>query len=259
MTPYSAVLSKRRLASTTFILACLLAAAIGMWASTHQWSSFAKPQEIEPRVTNTTKSLHVVSIKKVGKGISSDIEVTLLNQSSRNIAAYMISIGEVSMTTLSFPFEPGQTRVERIPFSSLESNAAKTPGQAGELVLSAVYLEGGVGEGDTQHLKYLTSRMVGIKEQAGLVLPILRRALNSLQASSANVLDAIESETTLLPIEDENAQTPPQKKGGRNWVKGKLRRELQDLKNKHKNIARYDLHTGLKELTASYEQLVATL
>jgi hypothetical protein len=206
-----------------------------------------------------TKALQVVSVKKVGEGAASDVEVTLLNKSSRNIAAYMISIGEVSITALSGSFAPGETRVEKIPFGNVESYAAKRSDHIGELVLSAVYLEGGVGEGETQHLNYLTNRMVGIKEQAKLVLPILRRALNSSQSISENVLDVLESETKLLPIENEQATSLPQNKAGRNWVKEKVRGEIRDLKNRNRNVIGDNLRGNLKELIADYERLVATL
>lgn len=258
MAKYTTLLFRYRLAAT-LVFACLTLAGIGVWVSARLWPSYAKPQEIELRAINRTKALQVASVKKVGEGISSDVELTLLNQSSRNIAAYMISMGEVSITTFSGSFAPGETRVEKIPFSSLESNAAKTPGQAGELVLSAVYLEGGYSEGEAQHLNYLTNRMTGMKEHAKLVLPILRQALNSPQSGLENALDAVEAETTLLPIEDQYSKSSPQRKGGRAWIQGKLRREIQDLKNKNKHIAGYNLRAGLEELIASYEQLIATL
>jgi hypothetical protein len=222
-------------------------------------ASHAYQQEIMPRVTNKTNALRVISVKKVGEGVRSDVEVTLLNQSSHNITAYMISMGEFSVTTCCNTFAPGETRIENIPFGNLEAHAAKNPDHAGELVLSAVYLEGGASEGEAQNLNRLKSRISGIKEQVKLVLPILRSALNSSQPDSENILQALESQVSLLPIEDKQANLLPQRKGGRAWIKGKLQREIQYLKSKDKTVVGFDLRTQLMQLVEAYEQLLARL
>src|SRR5918911_2466396 len=157
--------NKSRLIVLTLMLACLIFLATGVWTSIHMQASHAYQQEIMPRVTNKTNALRFISEKKVGEGVRSDVEVTLLNQSSHNITAYMISMGEFSVTTCCNTFAPGETRIENIPFGNLEAHAAKNPDHAGELVLSAVYLEGGARGGEAKNLNRLKSRISGIKEQ----------------------------------------------------------------------------------------------
>lgn len=216
-------------------------------------------QDIKPRITNTTNALSIIAIKKVGDGVSSDIEVTLMNQSSKNITAYMFSIGELSITTFASPFAPGETRIERIPFGNLDDNAAKDSDRAGEIVLSAVYLEGDISEGETQSANRLRDRVLGIKEQVKLALPILQNASNSLQPDVEHVLNTINSQVSSLPVEDRAVKISPQRKGGRAWIKEKLQREVQNLKSQNRSVKGLDVQSALTELIASYNQLLASL
>lgn len=216
-------------------------------------------QDIEPRITNTTNALRIISVKKVDDGVSPEIEVTLLNQSSKNITAYMFSIGELSITTFASPFAPGETRIERIPFGNGEDNAAKDSARAGEIVLSAVHLEGDASEGETQSSNRLRDRVLGIKEQIKLALPILQNASDSLRPDADNVLNTLSSQVSSLPLEDGSIKISPQRKGGRAWIKEKLQREIQNLKNKNRSGEGLEVQAALNELIASYTQLLAKL
>jgi hypothetical protein len=216
-------------------------------------------QEIEPRITNTTNALRIIDVKKVEDGVSSDVEVTLLNQSSKNITAYMFSIGELSITTFASPFAQGETRIERIPFNNLGDTAARNSARASEIVLSAVYLEGGISEGETQSSNRLRERVLGIKEQVKRALSILQNVSNSLRPDAENVLNALDSQVSSLPVEDGSIKISPQRKGGRSWIKEKLQREIQHLKGKNRSGEGLDVGAALTELIASYTQLLAKL
>ncbi|HEY0005031.1 MAG TPA: hypothetical protein VGB17_09495 [Pyrinomonadaceae bacterium] len=247
--------------SIVFILTftCLVFLGGGVWTSSHRLASHAYRQEIVPRVINKTNALQVLNVKRVGEGVSADVDVTLLNQSSKNVTAYMISMGEFSVTTCCSALPPGETRIEHIPFGNIEASAAKNPHRAGELVLSAVYLEGGDSEGEDPYLNNLKSRILGIKEQIRLVLPILHNALKSSQSNSENVLRRLESQASLLPTKDDHVALLPQRQGGRAWVKGKLQREIQYLKSRSNTVDGFDLRGQLIELIASYNQLLSRL
>lgn len=216
-------------------------------------------QDIEPRITNTTNALRIMALKKVEDGVSLDVEVTLLNQSSKNIAAYMFSIGELSITTFASPFAPGETRIERIPFGNLEASAAKESDGPGEIVLSAVYLEGGDIEGEAQSANRLKNRVIGIREQIKLALPILQNALNSLQQDGENALNVLDSKASSIPPDDGLIKISHQERGGRAWIKERLQREIQNLKSKNRSVSPFSLRVALNELSASYNQLLTKL
>jgi hypothetical protein len=108
----------------------------------------ASTQAVQPHITNRTNSIHISNVQRLSTG---DIEVRLLNRSNKIIYAYTIVTGQRGVrrgfTTFATAelLGPGETKAETIPARNLDSDAARPEG---EIIVSAVYLEGGTTEGD---------------------------------------------------------------------------------------------------------------
>lgn len=220
-------------------------------------------QGITPYITNKTTALRVVSVKTVGEGVRTAVELTLLNQSAKDITAYVFSMGDVSITTqIGFdgePFAPNQVRVEKIPFGNVVGAAENNPRRAGEIVLSAVFSTDGTGEGEPQWVAKIKNRYWGMKDEVKLVLPLLRNALNSKETDSERMLLMLESQVSQLPTDEENDKLSPDYRSGRSFVKEKLQSNLKDLRGRKKADPNADHRAGLNVLLAHYERFIATI
>lgn len=252
-------LSKLRLLFIGFGFVCMVFLVAGAWAATHRLNLLARPaQQIQPSVTNRTNALGVVSVKKVGDGVLSSAEVTLVNQSTKNIVAYTLVVGDGGVTSWTSNFAPGDTRVERISLGDLESAAEHYPHRAGEIRITAVYQQGGTSEGGSPYVNRLTDRMLGIKEETELVLPLLRKAQNSAESEADRSIEMLESEVASLSTHDKRSQSSPYREAGRNWIREKLRREIQEIKKKKLKSGSISL-VDLVNLSESYQRLFAEL
>lgn len=245
----------------TCILCCLILLGTGVWASTRIWASQSeKSQEIKLRAINKTSALKVVSIRKISNDLPM-AEVTLLNQSSKNINCYMLAIGDLMIVADYVPdgafLAPGQEKVERILMGNFESAAERNPNHAGELIVAAVYFDDRTGEGDARRVEMLRKRYEGAKEQIELVLPVLRDALSSSEDSDSALL-TLESQASRLPTESENNKLSPDYREGRDMIKQELDGNIQRLKSE-KNKPGFNRKTKLIELVAFYEQLLTRL
>lgn len=250
--------NKARMATLVLSFGTLVI-VIGTVASTHGWIPFKTPfQEIAPNVTNKTTAVRIINVKKVGEGVTSDIEVTLLNQSDKRILAYTFAYGEESMTTLSISLAPGQTMIERMPFGNVESAARNNPSRAGELRFSAVYFEGGASEGEPEEVARLSSRMLGIKEQAKLALQILRNAQESSEPDSEGVMQAVESQVSSLPTNGEHFERPSEAQSGKASINWNVLSRMKEIR-KNKGASAFDQRRRLENMIRSYEQLATTL
>jgi hypothetical protein len=250
---------KPHITSTVVILVAVVVLGIGTFASTHKWPPFKTAvQEIAPYITNNTKAVRIISIKKVGEGVTSDIEVTLQNWSDKRILAYAFAYGESGMTTSSISFLPGQTMVERIPLANVESAARNNPSQSPALRLSAVYLEGGVSEGEPEEVARLSSRMLGTKEQAKLAIQILRQALDSSEADPEAAMRAVEFQVSSLPTKADHFDRPSYAQAGKSSINSGVISRLKELR-KLSRISSFDRRQALADVIRTYEQLVAEL
>jgi hypothetical protein len=236
-----------------------------MWASSARISPVASEQSqgLTPYITNKTNALRVISVKTVGEGIRTDVEIKLLNQSTKNITAYVLSMGSVSITTqIGFdgePFAPGQIRVEKIPLGNVVGAAQNNPERAGEIVLSAVFSTDGTGEGESDWIAKIKNRYMGMKDEVKVVIPLLRNALNSTEADSERALLVLENQVAQLPTEEENDKRSHDYRSGRSFAKESLQSNLKDLRGRKKADPATSYRGGLGELLAHYERFVAIL
>lgn len=240
---------------------CFVLLGAGTWASVHIRAINPKhSQEIEPRAVNRTDSLHVINITK-SEGPYPDVEVTLLNRSSKNILAYTLTVGKLSITTdyaaIGKSLAPGQTAVEKIPFGNFEVWAAKNPSHAGELVVAGVYFDDRTGEGEPRYLRKIEDSHSGAKKQIGLILPLLRSALSSSLSNSEIALQRLEMQAAQLPTESGNVNLPANYRAGREEIQQNLMTEVKRLRNK--KATDFQCQFSLNELIASYEQILAKL
>lgn len=254
-----------RLVIATVCFICLAYLGTVMWGSSARISiTTATPvQGITPYITNKTNGLRVVSVKTVGEGSRIDIEVTLLNQSSKNIMAYVVSTGSVSMTAQigidREPFAPGQVRVEKIPYNNVVNAAENNPSRAGEIVLAAVYSSDGTGDGEPQWVNRIKNKHLGMKDEVKFVLPLLRSTLDSPESDFERALLALESQVLELPTREENDKLSFDYKDGRSFVKEGLKANIKLLKSKKKASPSLNHRDELNEMITHYERFLAAL
>lgn len=241
---------------------CGVFCGAGLWASRSIRVSSANTQEINPHVINRTSAIQVISIRK--KEQMPLVEVALQNNSTKNITAYILSVGSLNIMSdcaLSSAgvFAPGQTHIEIIPLGNFEAASAKDPARAGELMISAVSFEGLDGDGDIRYLQMIKDRHVGAKEQLKLILPILRNTLNSSDTDSEKMLLELESQALRLPTDRESIKLSLDYRDGRDSMKQNLIRSMQHLKEKQQQNPNFNHREALKELVGFYERILARL
>jgi hypothetical protein len=218
-------------------------------------------QAIPPRVTNKTSSVRISNVRRSGNG---DVEVSLFNQSTKTIYAYTIVTGNEGVrkgfTTFATaaPLPPGETKVEIIPARNLDSVAARNPDGAGEILFSAVYLEGGTAEGDPTDSGSLTRTMGGMKEQAKLAVQVLRDAGASHEQDSKRLLETVESQIASIAVKDESATSSQERERGKTMVNERLLRAIKKLRMRNATPGS-DMKVQLAELISYYEQLAEKL
>lgn len=226
-------------------------------------ASVTPHQGITPYLTNKTNALRVVSVKTAGEGSRTNVEITLINQSTQNITAFVLSMGSVSITTqIGFdgePFVPNQVRIEKIPLSNVIAAAENNPGRAGEIVLSAVFLADGTGEGESQRVAKIKNRYLGMKDEVKLVLPLLRSALSSTEADSEHLLLMLENKASQLPTGEEDDKLSHDYRSGRSFVKDGLKSNLKNLRGRKSATLISDYREGLNELIPQYERFLSIL
>lgn len=252
--------SRSRVISVVLFLGCAALLVVGV--SARKLGSFERPsQVILPRVTNRTSSVQISNVRLLNNG---DVEVTLVNQSTKAIYAYTMITSEhpmrkgITAFATSAPVAPGGTKTERISGGNLESGAARNPDGVGEIVFSAVYLEGGIAEGDAGDSEKLKRTMGGMKEQAKLALQILRDASTSREHDATRLLDAVESQVASMPVKDESAPSSRDREFGRASVNDRLLGEIRKLRMR-KASPGFDVKSQLLELIPYYERLAEKL
>ena len=236
-------------------------AMIVMGVSARKFGLFSRSQAVQPRVTNKTQSVRISNVRRLDSG---DVEIIWTNQSTNAIYAYTLVTNErptrkgVTTFLTGAPAEPGESKSERIPEQNIKSGAAITSDGAGEIIFSALYLEGGIAEGDQRDSEKLKRTMGGMKEQAKLVLGVLRDAGSSPEQDSGRLLDAIELQIASLSIKDKSAPASKERDDGKAMVNDRLLDAVKRLRVKRAN-AGVDVRTELAELITYYERLATKL
>lgn len=203
-----------------------------------------------PRVVNHTNSLKVVSTS-VTEGSFPDFKVSLVNQSSRSINGYVLSIGSLSITTdfasIGEVMEPGARRDESIPLSNFQNSASQSPTLEPELTIAAVTFAELSGEGDSRELKGLLERHRGLRDQIEILLPRLRGMKE--RSSSSSVVDELETVAAKLSNEVDHGRNFPSLAAGRRWISDRFRQQLRDSKGS----------TNIDDLITFYEQLLSRI
>ena len=218
-------------------------------------------QAIQPRVINRTSSIRISGVRRLNNG---DVEVTLAYQSTKAIYAYTLVTSEhptrkgITAFATDAPLVPGETKAERIPAGNLESAAEGNTGRLGEIIFSALYLEGGIAEGDAGDSEKLKRTMGGIKEQAKLALQVLRDATTSREQDTGRLLEAVESQAASMPVKDEFAPSFHEREFGRASVNDRLLGEIKKLRTR-KPSPGFDVKGQLLELIPYYERLAEKL
>ena len=253
-------LADPRTLRVAIVCACLgVLLGIGIWASAHKISQISSIQEFEPTIVNKTKALEIVSTTKILTGQEYVFRVTLKNVSAKNILSITYLAGHaVNSDGYAFSeklLEPGGTAEEYIPFENLQTPASFSEREP-DLVFAAVWFEGGTGDGDPKFIAQLRDESEGIKEQAGRILPLLRKALQNPQIQEDQVLTDLESQISHLPTEDGSASQSIDYKLGRSMANRQLAfkvKKLRENRNKSLGINRKTEVTGS---LASWERLL---
>jgi hypothetical protein len=152
-----------------------------------------------------------------------------VNKSSSNINGYVLTVGNLSITTdfasIGEVMRPGESHVERIPLSNFSADPQK---QLAELVISAVSFQGYSGEGDSEQLNLLLERHRGIKEEISLLLPILKEAQKNF---SPNALSRLKSVVPDRVRNNGGARVSGTSEEGREWVQKQFGKKIQMAEN----------------------------
>jgi hypothetical protein len=218
----------------------------------------SQPQAMRPRVTNKTSSVRIESVRQLNDG---DVEVTLVNQSTKAIFAYTMVTSHhggtkkgVTTYATAEPVAPGETKAERIPRGNLESN----PDSVNEIVFSAAYLESGIVEGDVHEAEKLKLTMGGMKDQAKLALQILRDARASRESDAAQLLKLLESQAAAMLVKDQSVTSAQEREDGKAMVNERLLRSIKKMRMR-KASPGFDVDRQLGELISYYERLAEKL
>jgi hypothetical protein len=243
-----------------FIIISLMVGATGIWGVARKRNAESKnTQEISLRTTNKTTALQVVKVEKV-EDRGTKAKVTLLNQSSKKITAFVLSVGNLSITKdLAYTGDSlasGETIVEMIPFYNFEAAASKNPDKAGDLEISAVYFVDD-GEGETRHVQSIRQTHQGLKEQAERILSLLRGLSNSPQKSSEYLVRQFDAQAQNLKATPENNNSSSNYTGGRNWVNKLFDDDVNKIKQKQKRDSNLNSQDELNELILFYEKFLS--
>lgn len=241
-----ALKNRLRVKAALLILALSLAVTVALrgFSSGVRISEAQDKQATKPNTINQTSALTVVETS-VTDGEYPGVTIILLNQSSRNINAYVLGIGRLSVTTdfasVGDLMKPGATQIETIPLANFSKSEGSK--ELHHLTISAVTFQGGAGEGDAERLDALRDRHRGIREQVEQVLPVLRQSHISFSSVTLNQLHREVQENI------QNARTQRSTNEGHEWVKDQLAKKIQAAKNQG----------DLGAVIAFYETVLASL
>ena len=253
-------LTDPRTLRVAIVCACLgVLLGIGIWASAHKISQISSIQEFEPTIVNKTKALEIVNTTKVMTGQEYVFRVTLKNISAKNIVSITYLTGH-AVNTNGYAFsekllEPGGTAEEYIPFENFQPAASSSEREA-DVVFAAVWFEEGTGDGDPKFISQLRDESEGIKEQAGRILPLLRKALQNPEIQEDQVLTDLESQISHLPTEDGSASQSVDYKLGRSMANRQLASKVKELKENKTRLSGINRKTEITGNLASWERLL---
>jgi len=193
-----------------------------------------------------------------------DVEVTLVNQSPKSIYAYILITSDApvrkAMTVFQTvePWEPGQTKTERIPANNLKSDSLAKPDSENEIVFSAFCAEGRICEGNEQDSQKLKQTLTGMKEQAARVLGILRDASVSSQKDSARVLESVQAQVASTSTNEESQPQSKEHVKGKAMVNQEVLRMVSKLRTQV-GTPGFDLKVQIVAMISYYERLTERL
>ncbi len=253
-------LSLRTTLAPLLILTAAAASVVG-------WSSRQQPTSNNPiRIENKTKSLIVESVADDDKYPfipprgRRQVRLTLRNGYSQPVSAYSFRQKDISVrekdisgfstsgATIGWTLASNETNVRGI------SVAAK-----GEvvLILLAVMLEDGTGDGDPDELAYLKNYRAGVKKAYQEIVPMLREAAASGETVTAETsLQSLKSEIESI------AEGSFYLAGFQNGVidgKALAGSEIKELEDRLRSRREFDHRAGLKKILSQIEEYLAKL
>lgn len=252
--------SRLRLPVILLVVIATITIGIGVWATRKRESSDL------PRIENKTRSLKVESVAEADK-MQADPQlkvrrftVTVRNEYDKAVVAYSFRQFDSSVrkgdrhgtetngVTIGWALLPNETDVTRF-FAPPEGDVL--------LVLSAVLLQDGTGDGDPEDLARLTNYRVGVKRQFQQLVPLLRQAIkeDSVAGRDRN-FKSLKDKVAELP--DEKTLVPGL---GAGLAEGKqvVINELQELEIKCRSNQDTQCHDELFRLLARIEEALAQL
>lgn len=250
---------RSKLIGVVLLFGCVVGLTVGV--SARKLGLFSK-SSVPPQLkaTNRTASVRISEVRQSDDG---GVELTFANQAAKPIYAYTIITTEkparkgVTVIADGAPLEPGQTKSERIPADNLKSGGRSNPAGV-EIVFSALYLEGGLVEGDHRDSEKLERTMAGMKSQATALLEILRTAHDSREQDSGRLLDAIESQVASAPVNETSGAPSKEREDGKRMVNEHLLRAVKKLRTTIVTPG-IDVKTQIGEMMPYYKRLAQKL
>ena len=241
--------------------ACIgIALGIAVWASARVLvTDITTPQGFEPSIVNKTKALQIISTRKIERDQNYVLRVTLKNVSAKNIVSYTYLAGQAGITN-SFAlsenlFAAGETSEEDVPYESLAVTALS--GHEGDLVFEGVLFEGGTGDGEPKFVKQMSDEYAGLREQAGRIVPLLRRAQQDLgDTDNDRTLSDLELEISQLPVEEKTFSQSLDNKLGRSTANRQFASRVKKLRENTNNTFGPNRKTEITGNLAAWEHIL---
>lgn len=198
---------------------------IAVWASGKKMSA---SDVLKIRVFSQARSVSLRELQPRGEGY---LTVKITNESQQILLAYKLSTGRNgSITFFTFSLAPGDSRNERVAISNLEELPGDT--SAREVALTAVYFADGTAEGNPLDSSRLQNQMLGMQEQAERSLAALYASSSSTESNSERLIQRLTDELNKSGEIIDGLQVPSERLAGREIIKEKVARRLNELNNK---------------------------
>jgi hypothetical protein len=100
--------------------------------------------------------------------------------------------------------------------------------------------------------------MLGMKEQAKLAIPILRKALDLSDSDPEVAMRIVESQVSALPTEGDHFERPSEARSGKSSLNENVKSKMKELRRLNA-AGGFDPRQAPADILKSYEQLVSEL
>ena len=196
----------RSLKESRYYLIVLLALSSGLYLNAHVSSQTPTGQNAshadKVRVSNVAIRTNVsgFAVASVQETRADTIRLTLRNDYPKAITAFSIEFGRhhsrIDSIDTDEVIQPGSTIEHDVAVPVLKT---ASPGSKTVVAVAAVVFEGGLGEGNAQHIREILDYRLGQKQQIARIIRVLTECVKAYSSGGALNLRAARKRISLLP------------------------------------------------------------